>query len=36
MYDITDYFKTTLTDYRKKDYNLELKLFDNLSSNFGE
>ncbi|WP_299103560.1 hypothetical protein [uncultured Winogradskyella sp.] len=36
MYDITDYFKTTLTDYRKKDYSKELKLFDKLSSNFGK
>ncbi|WP_425076956.1 hypothetical protein [Psychroserpens sp. S379A] len=36
MYDITDYFKTTLTDYRKKDYRKELKLFDKLSSNFGK
>lgn len=36
IYDITDYFKTTLTDYRKKDYGKELKLFDKLSSNFNK
>ncbi|MGO4921464.1 hypothetical protein [Maribacter spongiicola] len=36
MYDITDYFKTTLTDYRKKDYSKEIKLFDKLSSNFAK
>ncbi len=36
MYEITDYFKTILTDFRKKDYNKEIKFFDKLSSNFGK
>lgn len=34
MYAITDYFKTILTDYRKKEYGKEIKLFDKLSANF--
>lgn len=34
MYEITDYFKTILTDYRKKEYGKEIKLFDKLSANF--
>jgi hypothetical protein len=36
MYNLTDYFKTTLTDYRKKDYSKELRLFDRLVSNFNK
>ncbi len=36
MYEITDYFKTVLTDFRKKDYTKEIQLFDKLSANFGK
>ena len=36
MYNITDYFKTILSDYRKKDYAKEIKLFEKLSSNFSK
>ncbi len=34
--EILDYFKTVLADYRKKDYSIEMKLFEKLSSNFNK
>jgi hypothetical protein len=36
MYNVTDYFKTVASDYRKKDYALEIKLFDKLSDTFNK
>ena len=36
IYNITDYFKTVVTDFRKKDYSKETELFDKLSSNFNK
>jgi flagellar biosynthesis component FlhA len=36
MYETTDYFKTVLADYRKKDYSNEIKLFDRLSAKFNK
>lgn len=36
MYETTDYFKTVVTDFRKKDYSNEIKLFDKLSTKFNK
>jgi Icc-related predicted phosphoesterase len=36
MYNVTDYFKTVASDYRKKDYASEIKLFDKLSDTFNK
>ncbi|MDX1828634.1 MAG: hypothetical protein R3342_03715 [Lutibacter sp.] len=36
IYEISDYYKTVLSDFRKKDYLIEEKYFKKLSSNFNK